>query len=1347
ITAAPATASVGTTFSVTVQTRDTLGNVSAVGGDTDVQLDPSGAGTLSGNTTTISGGSSGATLNAVNYDTPGTITLTATRTSGDTLSDSAPSSSIDVRDRPTTTLAFPAATAYGLSSWAAGCATAGFCGTVTDNSGTGIDVVEVSIRRAAGNYWNGSAFGSASELFFPATVSGGDWSFAFPAGDFPADDDYTVRVRATDNLGAEQLPLTSRTFTIDATAPSSVVSFPASGSTYRTATWNDPSGTASDATSGLDRVEVSIRRVSSGQYWNGTAFADPGENWRTATGTGSWSLTFPPSNFTADGDYVLRVRSVDEAGNAETPTSYTVTVDQTAPETTIDSAPPSFSNDDSPQFVFSSEPGATFECKLDGAAFAPCTSPVDHSALAESAHTFQVRATDGAGNTDASPASHTWTIDLTDPTSAFSFPANGTTYNAAGWSNPAGTASDAGGAALDKVEVSLQRVTGGLYWDGGAFASGTQEWHEATGDVSWSFGFDAADFPADGDYTISVRATDTAGNVETPSSRTFTVDTVAPETTIDSAPPAASGSTDADFTFSADEPGSTFECKLDAGAWSSCTSPQSFTLLNEGSHTFQARATDGAGNTETTPASHTWVVDIIAPILSMDDPGLYLSDTVELTGSASDPGGSGIDNSTVKFQRSPASAGTWTDTPASWDTTAVANGQYDLRLVGSDNAGNPGASSPYTAIWVDNAAPTVSVVDPGPVMGTVVLTANAADSHSGVKVVRIEWDNAGTWTSLGDDTSAPYEGSWSTGSLLDGTYDVRAIAEDNAGNIETSAITSILVDNQAPVVDFTDPVEGGFVNAADADPYTVVATATDGGSGVDRVEFYDGPTLPGSDSAAPYEASFDVDADGEVTLTAKAYDEAGHESTTDVTFTVDRTAPDTTIVMNPGDPSNDATPEFTFSSTEPGSTFECQVDGGGWSACTSPHTTATLGDASHTFEVRATDEAGNTDGSSASWTWLVDTTPPTATMDDPGANLRQTVTLTESHADPGANASGFGPSPVVFEYSVADAETWVSTPPAWDTTLRADGLYDLRTVVTDLAGNSTISAVVEDRRIDNTPPATAIEEPPANMRQTVTLRGSASDPDPASGVQDVTFEISVDGTSWTPLPGVDATDPYETAFDSTTFADGLYYFRTVARDVAGNVTEGAPSSLRRIDNTAPIGIMNDPGSPLRGAVSLTSTADDPGGSGVDTVVYHYTGPETGTTSGTWATDSIADGLYDLHVVVTDVAGNVTTSNVVGGRRVDNTPPSTTDNAPSGWQSSAVTVTLSPSDGGSGVSNTTYAVDGGAPVSGTWATDSIADGLYDLHVVVTDVAGNVTTSNVVGGRRVDNTPPVTTDDAP
>ena len=72
--------------------------------------------------------------------------------------------------------------------------------------------------------------------------------------------------------------------------------------------------------------------------------------------------------------------------------------------------------------------------------------------------------------------------------------------------------------------------------------------------------------------------------------------------------------------------------------------------------------------------------------------------TVSLTSDSAD-GGSGLD--TVIFQRSPIGAGTWTNQAASWDTTAQADGQYDLRVVTTDNTGNSHTSATIT-VRVDN---------------------------------------------------------------------------------------------------------------------------------------------------------------------------------------------------------------------------------------------------------------------------------------------------------------------------------------------------------------------------------------------------------------------------------------------------------------------------------------------------------------------------------------------------------------------------------------------------------------------------------------------------------------------
>ena len=85
--------------------------------------------------------------------------------------------------------------------------------------------------------------------------------------------------------------------------------------------------------------------------------------------------------------------------------------------------------------------------------------------------------------------------------------------------------------------------------------------------------------------------------------------------------------------------------------------------------------------------------------------------------------------------------------------------------------------------------------------------------------------------------------------------------------------------------------------------------------------------------------------------------------------------------------------EFTFSGTDDVSppnalTFQCQLDGGGYSACTSPHTETPLAEGAHTFEVKATDEAGNEE-STASFSWNVDLTPPVSSIESlfvPDAN-------------------------------------------------------------------------------------------------------------------------------------------------------------------------------------------------------------------------------------------------------------------------------------------------------------------------------------------------------------------------
>ena len=86
----------------------------------------------------------------------------------------------------------------------------------------------------------------------------------------------------------------------------------------------------------------------------------------------------------------------------------------------------------------------------------------------------------------------------------------------------------------------------------------------------------------------------------------------------------------------------------------------------------------------------------------------------------------------------------------------------------------------------------------------------------------------------------------------------------------------------------------------------------------------------------------------------------------------DTTPPQTTIISGPPAATTSASTSFSFTSSEAGSTFACKLDGDGWEACSSPKAFSGLGSGSHTFSVRATDAAGNTDPTPASSTWAVE---------------------------------------------------------------------------------------------------------------------------------------------------------------------------------------------------------------------------------------------------------------------------------------------------------------------------------------------------------------------------------------
>jgi len=149
--------------------------------------------------------------------------------------------------------------------------------------------------------------------------------------------------------------------------------------------------------------------------------SESGSSFQCSLDSGAWSACASAKSYTslAVGAHTFAVKATDVAGNTDaSPATRSWTVsppppptDTTAPETTISSGPPASTTSTSASFAFSAtESGSTFQCKLDAGTWAGCTSAKSYSGLAVGSHSFSVRATDTAGNTDPSPATDDWTI-------------------------------------------------------------------------------------------------------------------------------------------------------------------------------------------------------------------------------------------------------------------------------------------------------------------------------------------------------------------------------------------------------------------------------------------------------------------------------------------------------------------------------------------------------------------------------------------------------------------------------------------------------------------------------------------------------------------------------------------------------------------------------------------------------------------------------------------------------------------------------------------------------------------------------------------------------------------------
>ncbi len=1120
-----------------------------------------------------------------------------------------------------------------------------------------------------------------------------------------------------------------------------------------------------------------INTTSASFSWTGSDNRTPtsGLVYSNKLDQGNWSAYSSATSTTltglSEGSHAFSVQAKDQAGNVDpTPAQQTFTVDTTPadttpPDTTINSGPFGFVNTSSASFTFSAnEAGSTFACALDAATFSPCTSPASYSGLADGGHTFAIRATDVAGNTDPSPATQNWTIDTLAPavptvhlaassdtgasntdnltannmptfqgdaeatslvhifdgsTSLGSVTADGQGHwsftvdilNALSDGAHAVTATATDIAQNTSAASSTLRVTidtnsppaptinspannsyntsGSLRISGTSEASSKIEIVEgattrgttaAASDGTWSVTLSSV---ADGSRTYVAIATDAAGNRSAPSdSRTVSVDTVVPNTTIDSMPSIATNETTASFTFSADDPASQFECALDSASFSSCISPASYSALVAGSHTFAVRAVDPAGNTDPTPASYSWTVDTTAPdtIITGMPPALTNSSSASFSFSSSEAGSTfqcRLDGSAFAVCASPA------------DYNNLAEGHHTFEVEAIDPAGNADAT-PASYSWaVDMTAPVTSITG-----GPAALTNNNSASFS------FSSNEAGSsfQCRLDSGTFASCTIPATYSNLADAAHTFEVRATDPAGNTDLNGANFSWTVDTTPPDTLIDSSPAAVVNSSSASfSFSSSEASSSFQCRLDGAAF----------AACANPVTYSNLADGSHTFQVRAVDTIGNNDATPASYswTIDTTTPVTVIDSGPPALTNSTGASFTFHATKSGSTFECKLDGGVFASCTSPASYSGLADGTHTFAVRSTDPIGNTDPSPATYSWTIDTTPPDTTI------VSSPAAVTNSTAASFSFSSKAGSS---FQCSL-DGAAFVTCGNPVEYNNLADGAHTFAVRATDPAGNTDPTPISYSWSIDTVAPTTSIISTPPAVYNSASASFSFG-----SNETGASFQCRLDGSAF-------ATCSSPKSLSG--LADGGHTFEVKAIDAAGNIDPNAASYSWTVDTVAPAApVISSPANNsynTTGSITLSGTAE----ANSTVTIFDGTtskGMTTADTAGSWSIllSSVADGTHTYTAKGTDAAGNTLGASGAVTVIVDTVAPNTTiDTGPSGTvDTAAASFTFSADEIGSTFA---CALDGAAysPCTSPLSYTDLANGPHTFTVRATDTAGN------------------------
>ncbi|EIE0195540.1 non-fimbrial adhesin SiiE, partial [Salmonella enterica] len=1154
------------------------------------------------------------------------------------------------------------------------------------------DVNEVSLSIDGGVTWV-----KATQSATP-----GVWNYTWP-GTVP-DGDYTLNVKATDNAG--NTVTETLHFTIDTTLSVPVIVL---NSADDTGVQGDNMTNSTQPTFALQHIDDDAVRVTVSVEHGGVT-----TTFDATKGVGGWSFT--PTGAWADGDYTLSVSVEDKAGNTSHSASLTVTVDTQIAINNIelvnDSGIPddNLTNNVRPHFQVK-VPTDVNEVRLsiDGGktwfnATQSATPGVwDYTWLAdvgEGKHTLTVEATDKAGNQTTQKLDFIIDTMLSEPTIVLD------STDDSGTKGDNLTNANKPTFILGNIDADARYVTVEVQY------GGTKEVLTATKGATGIWSVTPTGTWADGDYTLTVRVEDDAGNVKYSAPLTVTVDTQITidviELVNDNGIPGDNLTNDVRPHFRVTVPGDVNEVRLSidggntwvratqgtAGIWD-YTWPKDVT---DGLHTLTVEATDKAGNKTTQTLDFTIDTRLSTPTITMDsrdDTGAIGDHITSVKRPGFTIGNIDSDAQSVILRITQGGnsqevtltqvGGQWRFTPdADW-----ADGSYTLTVEVTDNAGNVRQSTPLI-VTVDTQT---SITDITLVNDHGVPDDNLTNSTrpqfeitvpADVNSVQLSIDGGANWVSAAQGIEGVWGYTWPT-DMGDGKHTLTVMVTDRAGNtatqtleffIDTRLSTPTIAldstdDTGTPGDDMTNRTRPTFIlQNIDSDVINVTVSVT-----------HNGTTTSFTATQGAGGWSFTPPApwgDGDYTLTVTVEDRAGNtRPSTPLTVTVDtQIAIDhIELVNDSGVPGDNVTkhvrPQFQISVPDDVEKVLLSIDGGTTWVTAIKSSTAGIWDytwptdmpeGQHTLTVEVTDGAGNKMTETLNFT--IDITLMTPTIElapdqDTGQNKNDNLTSVTQpvfvlgsidkdvrHVELSIEHNGTFKTVVLTE----SADGWRYRP---DSAL-ADGSYTFTVTVTDVAGNQQTSAPLKVT-IDGTLTTPVIELAAGEDSGTVGDRLTNHDR-PVFDIRQVDSDVTrvmvkVTYNGKTHEEAAVFTNGQWRFTPSASWADGSYQLAVVVEDLAGNVKESAPFEVR-IDTTTTINnivLLNDTGvqnDQLTNVAKPSFRIDVPG----DVVQVRVTldgGANWNVirknADGQWIFDSpntLVDGTYTLRVEATDEAGNI-----------------------------------------------------------------------------------------------------------